>query len=243
MTPLLHNYSKKANRTFDWDTSDNPEHFAKNMQDPVLKKKLQDLGFVDRPISYRFNSHGFRTHEFDQVFDIVCFGCSYTMGTGVYDQDTWPQQLQSMTGLVTANLGHAGSSNDTAFRFAEYYLPRLRPKVAVWLQTDRHRLELLDNHNQISLNILASDTVNPCAKDYFIKTWFSNDINQQLNLQKNTWAFKQLCAELGIKTLIMGREKVPMHGLFPYSDARDLTHPGAKDYKILAQTMADLLPL
>jgi len=239
MTPLLHNYSRKAGRIYNWDVSDTQENWAKNMQVPELNKKLTDLGFVDRPVTYMFNSHGFRTHEFDQQFGILCFGCSFTMGTGVYEEQTWPAQLESMTGLRAANLGHAGSSNDTAFRFAQHYLPVMRPRYAVWLQTDMHRIELLDDTNEIAYNILASDQRNPCANDFFIKTWFVNQSNQRLNWQKNTLAFKALCDDLDIKHVILSRDQVPQHGLFPFSDARDLTHPGAESYNSLAKHMAD----
>jgi hypothetical protein len=241
MTPLIHNYTNKANKTFDWDTSDNQDWYLKNLADPEIRQRIADLGFIDNPIQYKFNSHGFRTAEFDQQFDIVCFGCSYTMGTGVHAHNTWPSQLASLTGLRVANLGHAGSSNDTAFRFANHYLKFLKPKYAVWLQTDMHRLELLDNATPMSLKILAGDNRNPCASDYFTKIWFTTDENQLLNLEKNTLAFQQVCENLGIESIILSRTQVPPHGLFPYSRARDLTHPGVDDYKELVQRIQPLL--
>jgi hypothetical protein len=241
MIPLLHNYTKKAGRVFEWDTSDSQQAYLKNLTDPKLKQRLTELGFVDRPIEYKFNSHGFRTEEFENQIDAVCFGCSFTMGTGVHAIDTWPSQLAQLTGLRTTNLGHAGSSNDTVFRFAEHYLKSLRPKYAIWLQTDMHRIELIDQANSVTLNILASDTTNPCANDYYTKIWFASDINHQLNYNKNTRAFRHLCQELQIKSIILHRDQVPSHGLFPYSSARDLTHPGARDYQQLATQIAGLL--
>ena len=241
MTPLLHNYTKKAGRVFEWDTSDSQQAYLKNLTDPELKQKLIELGFVDCPIEYKFNSHGFRTEEFKNSIDAVCFGCSFTMGTGVHTIDTWPAQLAQLTGLKIANLGHAGSSNDTAFRFAEHYLKFLRPRYAIWLQTDMHRIELIDQANSVTLNLLASDNQNPCANDYYTKIWFSGDTNHRLNLEKNTRAFQHLCKELQIKFIILDRGQVPPHGLFPHSSARDLTHPGARDYQQLATQIAGLL--
>lgn len=230
MTPLVHNYSSVAGSTVYWDTSDSEETYLKNIQDTTTRQQLQDLGFLNTVIPYQFNSHGFRTAELDQPVDIVCFGCSFTMGTGVLDSDTWPGQLQKLSGMTVANLGHAGSSNDTAFRFANYYLDRLKPQYAVWLQTDNHRLELLDDYMPLSQNILASDSSNPCANDYFIKTWFSSSSNQLLNCQKNTLAFKQLCNNLDIKYLILPRQQISK-----IDRARDLRHPGKKSYQILAE--------
>jgi hypothetical protein len=231
MTLPLHNYSFLANSTVYWDTTDSEETYLKNIQDPTTCQQLQDLGFLNTEIRYQFNSHGFRTVEFDQPVDIACFGCSFTMGTGVPESDTWPNQLQKLSGLSVANLGHAGSSNDTAFRFANYYLGRLKPQYAVWLQTDNHRLELLDDYVPQSQNIMASDLDSLFANDYFVKTWFSSSSNQLLNCQKNTLAFKQLCNELDIQHLILTRQQISNK----IDRARDLRHPGKKSYQNLAE--------
>ena len=154
-----------------------------------------------------------------------------------------PRGLIDMTGMKFGHLTvieYAGSSNDTAVRFALHYLKELNPRYAVWLQTDRHRIELLDDSQPISYNIIASDTYNPCANDHFIKTWFTSDSNQQLNLQKNTLAFEQLCQQLDIKSIVLPRDNT-MDRPFPNGGARDLLHPGADTYKKLAQHIAGLV--
>jgi len=240
MNTLIHNYSRVAGRTLHWDTTDNQPSYLKNIQNPKTYQRLSELGFLNAQIDYRYNSHGFRTREFDRPVDVVCFGCSFTMGTGVHSQDTWPEQLQILTGLQVANLGHAGSSNDTVFRFAEHYLKFLKPQYAIWLQTDRHRVELLDDSVPMSLNIMAGDTQNPCADDYFIKTWFSTDENQMLNLKKNTMAFKYICKTIGVEPIILDRSLVATEK-FPDNDARDLMHPGRDFYKTLAQRVKTIL--
>lgn len=223
MTPLIHNYSHLAGQTTYWDTSDSKEIFEKNCKDPQKLKILQEHGFVEHPVLYRFNSHGFRTSEFDRPADIVCFGCSFTMGTGVHEEHTWPSQLADRSGMTVLNLGHAGSSNDTAFRFAQHYLADLRPKIAIWLQTDKHRIELLDDHIPNSQNFLIAQTQLATENDYFLKTWFSSYSNQELNLSKNTLAFKYLCHELNVSCMIIPRNKISND-----FSARDFQHPGAK---------------
>jgi len=238
---MIHNYSHLAGKTVQWDTGDSQDQYLKNLKNPKLKQRLSELGWLDTQIDYCYNSHGFRTAEFDHAIDVVCFGCSFTMGAGVQQSQTWPAQLQKITALSVANLGHTGSSNDTAFRFAQHYLPVLKPRYAVWLQTDMHRIELLDDAIPLSMNILASDSQNPCANDYFIKTWFSSFSNQQLNLQKNTRAFQHLCESLNIQSIIMTRAQVPLRGPFPEGNARDLTHPGVAEYAQLARQVANNL--
>ena len=97
MTPIIHNYLRAAGRTLHWDTTDNKDAYAKNLQNPTTYQRLKELGFLNTQIDYRFNSHGFRTAEFDRSFDAVCFGCSFTMGTGVHSQDTWTTDSKSWT--------------------------------------------------------------------------------------------------------------------------------------------------
>jgi hypothetical protein len=104
------------------------------------------------------------------------------------------------------------------------------------VQTERHRLELLDNSVPVVLNILASDSFNPCSQDHFIKTWFASDENQQLNLEKNTRAFEHLCKQLGINSYILPRSAVVSD-----RQARDLKHPGLQIYKNLAKQIQNLL--
>jgi len=236
MTPLVNNYSNLAGKTVTWDTSDSEKLFFQNVQNDHTRSALELLGFLNNPVEYTYNSHGFRTSEFNQQFDVVCFGCSFTMGTGVHDKDTWPSQLESLTGLKVANLGHAGSSNDTAYRMARHYLKFLQPKYAIWLQTDAHRIEIIDQSTNISINILASDTDNLFSDNLFIKTWMSSDINQQLNLDKNTQAFKYLCDQASVVPIILSRRDITKLDL-----ARDLRHPGPRSYQQLAEKISLLI--
>ena len=233
MTPAPSNYLHLANQTVFWDTTDSIDTYKNNLIDRKSSKLLRDLGYVDYEISYTFNSHGFRTPEFDQKTDIVCFGCSFTMGTGVHDKDTWPSQLQNLTGLRVTNLGHAGSSNDTAYRMARHYLELLQPKYAIWLQTDAHRIEIIDQSTNIVINILASDINNLFSDNLFIKTWMSSDVNQQLNLDKNTQAFKYLCDQASVIPIILSLSDITGLDL-----ARDLQHPGPRSYQQLAEKIS-----
>lgn len=237
MTAPPHNYHWACGQTVWWDTSDNQDRYNSNLNNDRTADQLRQLGYVDNPIAYTFNSQGFRTAEFDHAVDAVCFGCSFTMGTGLHAQHTWPEQLQSIAGLTVLNLGHAGSSNDTAYRMARHYLPLLRPRYALWLQTDRHRLELLDDVQSCSVNLMAGDHSDKIyGTSSFVQQWWVSDSNQLLNLEKNTRAFKSLCSELDIQCVIIPRESVVTLDL-----ARDLKHPGQSSMQALALTFAKAL--
>jgi len=233
---LLHNYNYLAGTVQYWDTSDSAHRYQENLNNPVNKKLLEKYNFVNAVIEYRFNNDGFRGQEIDNS-ECLCFGCSFTMGTGIHEESTWPAQLSKIINASVANLGHAGSSNDSALRFALHYVSKLKPKIAVWLQTDMFRLEIIDEHTRIVDNVIINHLENsPYQNDYFIKQWSLNEINQQLNLCKNTLAFKQICQENSTKCIILLRDEV-LH----LDMARDLMHPGRESNKKLAERIAQLV--
>ena len=237
MKLIPHNYHWAIDKTVLWDTSDNESIYLKHLTNSKSKLQLEKLGYIDAPITYAFNSQGFRTHEFNQSADAVCFGCSFTMGTGLFEYQTWPAQLTEISGLTTTNLAHAGSSNDTALRMAVHYLPILKPCYAFWLQTDRNRIEILDDQLNLCVNLLATDQSDDLYhQDNFVKQWFASDSNQQIHLEKNTRAFKHLCNELDIMCVVLSRNTVVQLDL-----ARDLMHPGVKSNRALAEKFVQAL--
>ena len=227
---IPHNYAHAANQTVFWDTSDSKENYEKNLLDPKKKSILQQLGYLGNKIEYKFNSHGFRTQEFTDQFDVVCFGDSLTMGTGIHSQHTWPEQLSLATGLSVVNLAHAGSSNDTAYRIAHHYLEFLRPRYAIWLQTDRARIELVDDYLNTVQNILPNDQSNHYSQDRFVRAWMLSETSQQINLDKNTRAFEHLCQQLNIISIVL-----PCQERIKIDLARDLQHPGQLSHMAMAK--------
>jgi len=233
---LIHNYNHLAGTVQLWDTADSAERYQQNLRDPQSRQLLQKLGFIDVEIKYRFNRQGFRGDEINNP-DCLCFGCSFTMGTGLREEHTWPAQFSSITGMSVANLGHAGSSNDTAVRFALHYIPLLKPKYAIWVQTDAGRIEIIDENTRIVDNILVGSVLGtPYGQDYYMKIWATSEINQQLNTVKNTLSFKQLCHDRGVTPVIINRNDV-----FFRDRARDLMHPGKESNRQLAETVARLI--
>ncbi len=67
-----------------------------------------------RPISYEFNSRGFRDREWPQDFSSVtwCVGDSETMGLGLPIDDTWPRQLESISSKPVIMVALLGAGNE-----------------------------------------------------------------------------------------------------------------------------------
>jgi hypothetical protein len=225
MTPR-HSNSSLANQEFNWNGTDSEELYQKNLR--TNPAELERYNWIDRKITYKFNSHGFRADEFDSSAPGVMFiGCSHTLGVGLPVESTWAHIVSTTLKLKNYNLGVGGSSNDTAFRLAYHWIEQLKPSLVVFLSAERTRLELQFVNDQIydlSVWPIGFPTV-----DNFMKCWHSNDTNSDMNYLKNTLAVKQLCSERGIKYI--QREAVNIH---LRDKARDLQHYGEKTHQHIA---------
>jgi len=96
--------------TTNWSGSDSEENF--------LKKPKS--GYTKNSVVYHFNSHGYRTHEFEfsnPKPSVLCIGCCFTEGVGVNYRDTWVKQIeQNFPNHTTYNLGVSGASGDFVAR-------------------------------------------------------------------------------------------------------------------------------
>ena len=97
-----------------------------------------------KDISYRYNSRGFRDHEWrEDLSDVVwCVGDSFTVGIGQPFEETWPQLLGKKLGKTCLNIGEDGCANDTmALRIQEIcklHSPRI--VVVMWSYFARRRV-------------------------------------------------------------------------------------------------------
>ena len=234
-----------ANTSQEWLPTDTKESFDLLMQDPGHREYFARLGW-DQPgaITYNINSDGFRCDEFDyETPCMVALGCSFTVGIGLPIDSVWPTVVGKAMGLKVANLAWGGNSSDTCFRMAEYWIPRLKPKLVAMLVPPASRIEILLDKNQ---HQLPAEVIMPECKsalfdknDMFIKHWHLNDENSRLNQLKNCLAIRQLCAEQGIPCLI---ELAHDHMAWSREEigyARDYMHGGPIIHKRIAEKMLD----
>jgi hypothetical protein len=98
------------------------------------------------PVSYRYNSRGFRDVEWpsDPQQSIWCMGDSFTVGLGLTFELTWPQQIRANLDVDTISVAMDGASNQWIARKSCQVLEQIRPKHMVILWSYFHRRELLD---------------------------------------------------------------------------------------------------
>jgi hypothetical protein len=225
------------NQTLEWLPTDTEENYKKLIEDPGHRAYFAEQGW-DHPgaITYRFNSHGFRADEFDSGPYLLALGCSYTVGIGLPDSDTWARCTATALGLKCANLGWGGYSTDTCYRLAEYWVPALKPAYVCMLAPPRNRLELLLAGTDLKFEVFMPQSESKwfSAADQYLKHWYTNEENARINQHKNILAIRQLCSDLNIPCTVYNAEEHMWWSREEIGYARDYMHGGPKIHKTLS---------
>lgn len=214
-SPYLH----YANQTLEWLPMDTQELFNTHVKSK--KDLLLEHGWMDRKFTYQFNQHGFRADEFSDEEGIIFLGCSHTIGIGLPYEYTWPYLVSKMLRKQCYNLAIGGGSNDLAFRMAYNYIPKLKPKLVIFLITYNSRLEVLGKGREV-LQFFGPKS-SPFTNDKFYETWLMNEGNLNANLAKNLLAIENICSANNVKLITIDQNKMPTLDM-----ARDLAHRGIK---------------
>jgi hypothetical protein len=94
--------------------------------------------------TYNYNELGFRGDSVKKNgFKVMSLGCSFTEGTGVNDDETWPAQFTSyIPNGVNMNFGVGARSNDFISRCLLTYFDIIKPDLVLIMYTVPHRREL-----------------------------------------------------------------------------------------------------
>lgn len=233
---------KYARQTTSWLPTDTEENFQRLVQNPEYQEYYRRKGWLDSDaITYSVNSNGFRSEEFDPAASsLVSLGCSYTIGIGLPENATWPYLVSQATGLKNYNLAWAGTSADTCFMLASYWLPVLRPEWVVMAAPPKHRFDLITEDRQLPHETyMPGHESGQTETNDFIKNWFLNDRNADLNNSRNRLAVQGLCAELGIKCLTYNAHDWFAKSREEVEYARDRMHAGPLGHRLFAEKIID----
>lgn len=230
---------KYAGQILEWLPTDTEESYRKLIQEPRHQEHFRQHGW-DRPgaITYKINSQGFRSEEFDPVAsNVVTLGCSYSIGIGLPLESIWPTLIGQELGLTVCNLAWGGTSADTCFMLAQYWIPRLRPKLVIMCAPPKHRFDLITEDMQLPHNTYMPGMTD--ITDRAIQQWLINDRNADLNNAKNKLAVQGLCAELGIECQTHDAHDYFARSREEIGYARDYMHAGPEGHKIFAERVMD----
>ena len=105
--PLLY-FPGKAGKSLHWYCGDDKENYKEHNKEGWHYHNTADK------LEYNFNSLGYRTKELTGLNHdyILVFGCSYTEGVGLYEEEIWCNKIAQMYGLDVINLAKAGTGPD-----------------------------------------------------------------------------------------------------------------------------------
>ena len=93
-------YRRPANVTFSVDAVDKPEASRTYPDAPP--------GYPTVTCTYQTDKRGYRNQTDLEAYDVVALGDSFTEGSRVSDDDTWPVRLAKRSGLSVYNMGMSG---------------------------------------------------------------------------------------------------------------------------------------
>jgi len=233
-----------ANSTLEWLPTDTKESFDRLIKDPAHYDYFKLQGWLEpMAITYQINSEGFRCDEF--VKDEPCMialGCSYTVGIGLPLKDLWATLVGKELGLKVYNLGWGGSSIDTCFRLARYWIPELKPQVVCMLAPPRSRIELMtlqDPPAEVFMPMSYSGLFN--NNDVFLKHWFGNDENHFINQEKNILAIGSIAQSNNARYAFLKADDEASCSRDIVGYARDYMHTGPVGHEQMAEKMLSKL--
>lgn len=220
--PKHHNL-RLANTELFWSGTDSLSTYKENIKNTNSRDYLNAHGWLDndKAIVYRYNSHGFRSNEFDQTPSYLALGCSFTEGIGLPLNQTWPSLLSEKISSNVWNLGVSGVGLDVCFRFLDYYLNELNILGVFVLLPNINRFELHTTRGMIWVNPHWES--NDANELLIKKLWYSHDHNSYYNRRKNVLAMERLCQVKGIKFFTRECSDLETN---PPSRARDMRHDG-----------------
>jgi hypothetical protein len=221
--PPYHVWQIHSGKTLNWLSTDSQLLYNNHCHDPKQRARLEQAGWYPyTEINYQFNSHGFRTDEFDSSPRILTLGCSYTQGIGLHRNQTWPELLAVQLEKQVWNLGVGGGSLDTCFRLLEYWIEHLNIQAVVVLAPELSRVEVVLNNSRVeSCGSWRDDD----STTNFYRHWIDHPDNSTINRRKNILAMQHIC----------NQQQAPILFYYPETEfrdkiggkARDLLHYGA----------------
>lgn len=214
-----------------FSSTDDKKSFKKNSKN----KKHKDWIYKTKPITYKYNSHGFRTRPFEEVNwaeSIAVLGCSNVEGVGLAVEDTLCYQLEKILNIPVVNLGIGGSAVDFAcwnsLRLHNYY-PRPKSVVQIWTSLDRY--SDYDKHGYRSYL--------PRFHGYYYKLNWNKRSEHYIESDRALWKDKTVYYEGSFFGATASRLKIKEFDNLDY--ARDLCHPGIDSNRIAAKNIAENL--
>lgn len=217
--------------TFYWIDGDTEEQYQQNLA--IHHDALKRHGWLnaEERISYTVDQYGFRETRMDRTKpgEIMAFGCSFTFGLGLPIEHTWPYMLEQRY-KTTYNLGAPGMGNETFFRLAYHWIPKIKPEIVCILSPGLDRRERITYAQTYGGTLkLWKPLGSWCQIDNEIDMAYMNEDECFYSNMRAILGIKALCTEYGAQFIYMDSRDIMFGPDEHATSARDLIHPG-KEY-------------
>jgi hypothetical protein len=227
-----------CNRVMNFYSMDTEERYIKHSHESRLRGEHWD--YFNKSITYRFNSHGYRTVELSDIDwkeAVVVFGCSHVVGEGLAEEDTITAQLSKLLQRPVVNLGVSGTGMLFSFYNSVMLYKNLpTPYAVVQLWSNVNRIELYTNDG-VLLN-----TPHTKSNNEFYRNWLQHPENSNTYMYMTAqasrclWESKTTYYELSLFTNT--RDVLNCTHIHAVDYARDQGHPGIETAKLIADNIA-----
>lgn len=234
-----------------WMPTDTPGLYEKNLNDDAARAWLEQLGWINRSITYRINRFGFRCADFSEAGvrhrGIVVLGCSYTQGTGLLEEQTYCAHLENHFKIKTWNLSVPGVDTKPLVNFALcHMLQYIDPIAIIFTVPPVGRYRQLQDLSPGEKNS-HPELVNVRMPKMYKPVDGIDLTESAMNYTRDTMALKALAGDLGVpfvantaNTLSDIHDPVTASEL-AYDRARDLMHFGPVHHRRWADKLIDEL--
>lgn len=229
----------------------NNESFYAGDSESLYLKNLQEMPptwiWRNKKVKYSINSQGYRSPEWNTIDwsqSTLLFGCSFTFGVGISDEDTCGKQLESIIGSPVVNLGVSGGSPMLQWVNSSILVHNcVAPKAVVYIWPPAHRVvELLPTQRAVHHG--------PWSDADWGRYWITHDTHSLEYLRYLVWTTTAMwkCPvvhyHIDYDTCNQITELEPL-GLGPNDYARDwnngIAHPGPEANRYWAEKIANKL--
>lgn len=232
-------------------------YFMAGDSEEVLKKNLikqpYDWHYRTKEITYKINSYGYRTKEFNEIDwkeSIVIFGCSHVFGIGLAEDETLSYNISQITGRNVVNLGVPGGSN-----YMNYYNSIMMkkkygiPYAVIFIWTDFNRYSYFTKKELVHLGSWSynindkKSSVDEKKQSTFYSVLVSdlshNQISGYFLLEsiREFWKDKTTYREGQYFLEDKYFNEAQLFPTYEYEFARDLGHPGRDTNKVASEML------
>ena len=221
----------------DWYTMDSEDRFKENLSKHPNSRHLKY--YIDNPIKYRLNSHGFRSNDEFETKEAgnVFLGCSHTFGIGHSLENTWSYLVNKKVGGKFFNLSIPGTGPGTALRTLLGWYEKLNIKNIFHFAPFYPRYEYFFQGRYITINSAHTNLDMGKLKHALVKE--DSIINYTLT---NILAIQAVADKLNIPYYVVTDEEAHKRYKTEHNDdlpnnilARDLIHYSNTKHKLFSE--------